>query len=69
MLRQWDAWGNRIDHVEVTTVWPIAERIAVDYGSGATRTSRNMGVLSRVHQCALAYLFTPSNTFTVARSR
>src|SRR5216683_6269873 len=59
-LTQWDAWGNRIDHIEVTTVWREAERIAVDYGLVATAYEQKHGRLSRVHQCALAYLFTPS---------
>src|SRR5258705_6626290 len=59
-LTQWDAWGSRIDHVEVTRLWVEAERIAVDYGLVATAYEQRHGSLSRVHQCALAYLFTPS---------
>ena len=59
-LTQWDAWGNRIDTVEVTPLWREAERIAVDYGLVATACEQRHGSLSRVHQCALAYLFTPS---------
>lgn len=59
-LTQWDAWGNRIDQVEVTPLWREAERIAVDYGLVATAYEQRHGSLSRVHQCALAYLFTPS---------
>lgn len=59
-LTQWDAWGNRIDTVEVTPLWREAERIAVDYGLVATAYEQKHGSLSRVHQCALAYLFTPS---------
>jgi acyl-CoA dehydrogenase len=59
-LRQWDAWGNRIDHIEVTPLWREAERIAVEYGLIATAYEQRHGSLSRVHQCALAYLFTPS---------
>src|SRR6266850_2932839 len=59
-LTQWDAWGSRIDHVEVTPLWVEAERIAVDYGLVATAYEQRHGSLSRVHQCALAYLFTPS---------
>ncbi len=59
-LTQWDAWGNRIDHVEVTPLWREAERIAVDHGLVATAYEQRHGSLSRVHQCALAYLFTPS---------
>jgi acyl-CoA dehydrogenase len=59
-LTQWDAWGSRIDHVEVTRLWREAERIAVDYGLVATAYEQRHGSLSRMHQCALAYLFTPS---------
>src|SRR6266404_686193 len=59
-LTQWDPWGNRIDRVEVTPLWREAERVAVDYGLVATAYEQRHGSLSRVHQCALAYLFTPS---------
>ena len=59
-LTQWDAWGNRIDKVEVTPLWREAESIAIDYGLVATAYEQKHGSLSRVHQCALAYLFTPS---------
>jgi alkylation response protein AidB-like acyl-CoA dehydrogenase len=59
-LTQWDAWGNRIDHIELTPLWKLAERIAVEHGVVATAYERKLGSLSRVHQCALAYLFTPS---------
>ena len=59
-LTQWDAWGNRIDQIEVTPLWQVAERIAVEHGVVATAYERKHGSLSRVHQCALAYLFTPS---------
>ncbi len=57
---QWDAWSNRIDRVEVTQVWRSAERIAAAHGVVATAYEQKHGSLSRVHQCALAYLFTPS---------
>lgn len=60
LLTQWDAWGNRIDKVEVTPLWRYAERIAVEHGVVATAYEKKHGSLSRVHQCALAYLFTPS---------
>ena len=59
-LTQWDAWGNRIDHVEVTALWREAKRVAVEYGLVATAYEQQHGGFSRVHQCALAYLFTPS---------
>ncbi|HEX5887730.1 MAG TPA: acyl-CoA dehydrogenase family protein [Pyrinomonadaceae bacterium] len=60
VLTQWDAWGNRIDLIEVTPLWKLAERIAAEHGVVATAYERKHGSLSRVHQCALAYLFTPS---------
>ena len=59
-LTQWDAWGNRIDKIEVTPLWRRAERIAAEHGVVATAYELRHGNLSRVHQCALAYLFTPS---------
>ena len=59
-LTQWDAWGNRIDQIELTPLWRVAERIAVDHGVVAVAYEQKHGSLSRVHQCALAYLFTPS---------
>ncbi|HKY44255.1 MAG TPA: acyl-CoA dehydrogenase family protein [Pyrinomonadaceae bacterium] len=59
-LTQWDAWGNRIDKIELTPLWRVAERIAAEHGVVATAYEQKHGSFSRVHQCALAYLFTPS---------
>jgi acyl-CoA dehydrogenase len=60
MLTHWDAWGNRIDHIELTPLWHVAEKIAAEHGVVATAYEQKHGRFSRVHQCALAYLFTPS---------
>jgi acyl-CoA dehydrogenase len=59
-LTQWDAWGNRIDQIELTPLWRVAERVAAEHGVVATAYEQRHGRFSRVHQCALAYLFTPS---------
>jgi acyl-CoA dehydrogenase len=59
-LTQWDAWGNRIDQIELTPLWRTAEKIAAEYGLVATAYEQKNGRFSRLHQCALAYLFTPS---------
>ena len=59
-LTQWDAWGNRVDRIEVTPLWRKAERIAAEQGLIATAYERRHGAYSRAHQFALAYLFTPS---------
>jgi acyl-CoA dehydrogenase len=59
-LTQWDAWGERVDRIEVSPLWRVAERLAAEHGIVATAYERKHGRHSRVHQCALAYLFTPS---------
>jgi acyl-CoA dehydrogenase len=60
VLTQWDAWGNRVDRIELTPLWRTAERIAAEHGVVATAYERAHGRFSRIHQLALAYLFTPS---------
>ena len=60
VLTQWDAWGNRVDRIEVSPLWREAERIAAGQGLIAIAYERRHGQYSRVHQFALAYLFTPS---------
>jgi alkylation response protein AidB-like acyl-CoA dehydrogenase len=59
-LVQWDAWGNRVDRIELTPLWQHAERIAAEHGVVAAAYERAHGRFSRIHQFALAYLFTPS---------
>ncbi|HEX2187321.1 MAG TPA: acyl-CoA dehydrogenase family protein, partial [Longimicrobiaceae bacterium] len=59
-LTQWSAWGERIDHIEPTPLWREAERIAAEHGVVAAAYERAHGRWSRLHQLALAYLFTPS---------
>jgi acyl-CoA dehydrogenase len=56
----WDAWGNRIDQIEVTPLWRAAEQLAARHGLIALPYERTHGAWSRVHQFALVYLFTPS---------
>ncbi|WP_437596499.1 acyl-CoA dehydrogenase family protein [Sorangium sp. So ce590] len=60
-LTSWDAWGKRVDQVEVTQLWKEAARIACEHGVVATAYERAHGALSRVHQFALAYLFDASS--------
>jgi acyl-CoA dehydrogenase len=59
-LTQFDAWGNRMDRIDLTPLWRTAERIAAEHGVVATAYERAHGRFSRIHQFALAYLFTPS---------
>jgi acyl-CoA dehydrogenase len=56
----WDAWGNRIDRIEVSPLWKKAERLAAERGVIATAYERRNGRHSRIHQFALVHLFTPA---------
>ncbi|UCH47358.1 MAG: acyl-CoA dehydrogenase family protein [Betaproteobacteria bacterium] len=56
----WDAWGNRVDLIEVTPLWQRAEQLAAKSGLIAAAYERAHGRYSRIHQFALVYLFTPS---------
>lgn len=60
-LIQWDAWGNRIDEVEVSPLWREAERLAVAHGLVATGYAREHGRYARAAQFAKVYLFHPSS--------
>lgn len=60
VLTQWDAWGERVDRIEVSPLWKVAERLAAEHGLISTAYERAHGRFSRTHQAALAYLFTPS---------
>ncbi|HET9448569.1 MAG TPA: acyl-CoA dehydrogenase family protein, partial [Steroidobacteraceae bacterium] len=60
-LIQWDAWGNRIDRIEVTPLWRRAEQIAAQAGLIAIPYERAHGRYSRIHQFAAVYLFHPSS--------
>lgn len=56
-----DAWGQRIDRIEVSDAWKKMERLAAEYGIVATGYERRYGELSRVFQMALLYLYHPSS--------
>jgi alkylation response protein AidB-like acyl-CoA dehydrogenase len=60
-LVQWDAWGNRVDRIEVTPLWQRAARIAAQAGLIAIPYERAHGRYSRIHQFAAVYLFHPSS--------
>jgi acyl-CoA dehydrogenase len=59
-LTQWDAWGNRVDQIELTPLWREAARISAEHGVVAVAYESRHAQFSRIHQAALAYLFTPS---------
>ncbi len=55
-LKQWDAWGNRVDAIELTPLWKEMARVTAEEGLVATAYERRHGAHSRVHQFALVYL-------------
>jgi acyl-CoA dehydrogenase len=59
-LVQWDAWGNRVDRIEVTRVWQRAAELAARFGLIGIPYERAAGRLSRIHQFAAVFLFHPS---------
>lgn len=59
-LVRWDGWGRRIDRIEPTAVWRRAAALAAEQGIVATAYDGGDGPYDRIHQFALAYLFTPS---------
>ena len=60
VLTSWDAWGNRVDRIELTPLWRRAEALAVRFGLTAVPYEQRDGRYSRLHQLALVHLFHPS---------
>ncbi|HEY0378197.1 MAG TPA: acyl-CoA dehydrogenase family protein [Pyrinomonadaceae bacterium] len=59
-LTQWDAWGDRVDRIELTPLWREAARLSAEHGVVSVAYEARHAQFSRIHQAALAYLFTPS---------
>ncbi|MGD9387556.1 MAG: acyl-CoA dehydrogenase family protein [Gammaproteobacteria bacterium] len=59
-LVQWDAWGNRVDAIELSPLWRRAEPLAAEFGLVATGYEPEHGPLARTVQFALVHLFHPS---------
>jgi alkylation response protein AidB-like acyl-CoA dehydrogenase len=59
-LTQWDAWGHRVDHIELTPLWKEAELLTARRGLVAVAYEQKNGDRSRIHQFALNYLVQPS---------
>lgn len=56
-----DAWGHRIDAVELSDFWRRAPALAARWGLVAAGYEPRFGEHARVHQFALAYLYTASS--------
>ncbi len=63
LLTQWDAWGNRVDRIELTRAWRTAQPLAARFGLVAAGHEPAYGAAARVHQFALVYLFHCASEF------
>lgn len=61
VLVQFDAWGQRVDQIRLTPLWQRLKGVAAHYGLVATGYERELGVLARVRQFAMVYLFTAAS--------
>jgi len=59
-LIQWDAWGNRIDRIEVSPLWQEAQVLAAKHGMVAAGYEPRYGVHSRTHQFSVIHVLGPS---------
>jgi alkylation response protein AidB-like acyl-CoA dehydrogenase len=59
-IQHWDAWGRRVDRIEVTPLWREAAALAARHGLVAAAYERRHGAASRVYQLALVHVLEPS---------
>ncbi|MBV8761163.1 MAG: acyl-CoA dehydrogenase family protein [Deltaproteobacteria bacterium] len=59
-LTQWDAWGNRIDQIEVSPLWQEAQVLAARHGMVAAGYESRLGIAARTHQFAIVHVLGPS---------
>ena len=53
---EWDAWGHRVDRIEVTSVWKRAQAISAEHGLVAAGYDPAFGPYARTHQHVMNYL-------------
>ena len=58
-----DAWGHRIDKLQVSSAWEDLHRISAEEGLVSLAYRRQQGPFSRLYQLAKLYLFHPSSAF------
>jgi acyl-CoA dehydrogenase len=62
-LTRWNAWGERIDRIELTPAWQAAQPLAARHGLVAAGHETGHGASRRVHQFAMVYLFHCASEF------
>ncbi len=60
VLTQWDAWGNRIDRIDVSPLWVEAQVLAARHGMVAAGYESRLGAHARTHQFAIVHVLGPS---------
>src|SRR5829696_1024722 len=60
VLTQWDAWGQRIDRIDVSPLWREAEVLAARHGMVAAGYEPRLGARARTHQFAIVHVLGPS---------
>ncbi|MBS1120737.1 MAG: acyl-CoA dehydrogenase domain protein [Deltaproteobacteria bacterium] len=60
VLTQWDAWGNRIDRIDVSPLWQEAQVLAARHGMVAAGYEPRFGAYARTYQFATVHLLSPS---------
>ena len=60
VLTQWDAWGQRIDKIEVSPLWREAQVVAAKHGMVAAGYEPRLGAHARTHQFAVVHILGPS---------
>ncbi len=63
VLTNWDAWGNRVDRIELTETWREGPAIAARHGLVADGHDRALGEFARVRQFAKVYLYHAASAF------
>ena len=61
-LVTFDAWGQRVDEIQVPEAWKHFAKVAAEWGLVAVPYERKEGELSRIRWAALVHLFGPSSS-------
>jgi alkylation response protein AidB-like acyl-CoA dehydrogenase len=61
VLTQWDAWGKRVDTIELVPLWKEMAKITAEHGLVATAYEKKHGESSRVLMFAKNYVVDPSS--------
>ena len=62
-LTQWDAWGERIDQIEITPVWRDGAALTTRYGLVAAGHDARFAEFARIDQFARVYLYHVASEF------